>query len=149
MHSRVTADLYALVRGSGVVSQTLLLMKHGGASPNRPPSITSETPAGLWVKMGRQRHQLNDVNGSCMMSVTVTHSVGGLRSSSLVSKNLRTSSLWEMWEGSFIRACGGKKGRDAGTGYVLRARWNGCLNFQQRSFPGLDDSGCVIVVCGA
>lgn len=40
----------------------------------------------------------------------VTHSVGGLRSSNLVSKNLRTSSLWEMWEGSFIRACG-REGR--------------------------------------
>lgn len=39
-------------------------------------------------------------------ALPVTHSVGGLRSSDLVSKKLRTSSLWEMGVGSFIKACG-------------------------------------------
>lgn len=42
-------------------------------------------------------------------AVVVTHSLGGLRSSVFVSKNFRTSSLWVMWVGSFIRACGQEK----------------------------------------
>lgn len=52
----------------------------------------------------------NDRLGSSCNAGSVTHSVGGLRSSNFVSKNCRTSSLWEMWAGSFIRACGKEKG---------------------------------------
>lgn len=45
-------------------------------------------------------------NAAQFDALPVTHSVGGLRSSDLVSKKLRTSSLWEMGVGSFNKACG-------------------------------------------
>lgn len=64
-------------------------------------------------------------------AVIVTHSVGGLRSSNLVSKNLRTSSLWEMWEGSFIRACGGE-GREKATGCNTYTYLKGCMRWKRK-----------------
>lgn len=60
-----------------------------------------------------------------------THSVGGFRSSNLVSKNLRTSSLWEMWEGSFIRACGGE-GRERATDYHSYTYLKCCMPFLRK-----------------
>lgn len=62
----------------------------------------------------------------------VTHSVGGLRSSNVVSKNLRTSSLWERWEGSFSRACGGR-GRESAIVCNKYTYLKGCFHFLKKS----------------
>lgn len=71
---------------------------------------------------------LNDCLQSLKYTVIVTHSVGGLRSSDLVSKKLRTSSLWEMWGGSFIKAFG-KEGRQKVTGCSNNAFKKFCVFF--------------------
>lgn len=77
LHSHVSADLYTLVWGSGVVSQTLLLMKH--ATPPHPPSIIS----GLWVKTGRLK-----VSVACFTTLMLTDSSGFL---------WPVLTLWEGW----------------------------------------------------
>lgn len=79
LHSQVSADLYTLVWGSGVVSQTLLLMKHG-------PHQSSLASGSRLV--GTKNVYIHKVSLACFMTLTLTDHSGFL---------WLLLTLWEGW----------------------------------------------------